>query len=137
MLTKIGMYPIFTIFLLYGIIAGSISYSMGVWDANSLFNPLGVEISNILYGKLLIPYWKSTMNPSGYEYHNIINLETGKVIGQEKVPVFHFPFETPDLYLPTSVPIYALIGFGIELLRRSLQHKPAPIFGNEKEVIRK
>src|SRR5437868_1574098 len=108
MLTKIRMYPIFTIFLLYGIIAGSISYSMGFWDPNNLFNPLPVEISNILYGKLLIPYWKSTLNPSAYEYHNIINLETGKVMGQEKIPVFHFPFEATDLYLLMSVPIYAL-----------------------------
>src|SRR5947209_19867916 len=137
MLTKIRMYPIFTMLLLYGIIAGSISYSMGFWNQNYLLNPLPVEISNKLYGELLIPYWKSTMNPSDYEYHNIINLETGKVMGQEKVPVFHFPFETPYLYLPMSVSIYALIGFGIELLRRSLQHKPTPIFGNEKEVIRK
>src|SRR5207302_1552119 len=97
-------------------------------DLNDLFNPLPVETSNILYGKLLIPYWKSTMNPSGYEYHNMINLETGKVIGQEKMPVFHFPFEATDLYLLMSVPMYALIGFVIELLRRSLQHKPTQIF---------
>lgn len=120
--TKFRAYPIFTLFLAYGIIVGIISYSMGLWDPNYIFNPLGVESSNRIYGELLLPYWQATLQPVGYEYHNVTNPETGKITGQEKVPVFDFPIKnSSDLYLPVSVLLWALVGLGIEFFRRWLR----------------
>lgn len=119
LITKLRTYPIFTFFLLYGVAAGSISQFMGLWDPNYLFNPLGVEVSNVLYNHLLLPYWHATLNPIGYEYHNVIDMQTGKVIGQEKVPLFDLPVKSAsDLYLPISASLWVLVGLGIELLRK-------------------
>ncbi|MDE1832670.1 MAG: hypothetical protein KGI02_09945 [Thaumarchaeota archaeon] len=119
LIAKFRTYPAFALFLLYGIIAGSISHLMGLWDPNYLFNPLGVEASNGFYNGLLLPYWQNIMNPIGYEYHNVLNIETGKVVGQEKVPLFDFPIKSAsDLYLPISVSLWTLVGLGIELLRK-------------------
>ena len=104
-------------FLLYGLMIGAFSYWRGKNDFVFLVNPLGSEISERIYNGYLLPNWKNTLEPVGYEYHNIIDLETEKIIGQEKVPLYDFPVkDVSELYLPVSVLSWGLTGLVVEVV---------------------
>lgn len=115
---------IFLFFVIYGLGTGIFSYLMGYGnDFALLLNFPGKEASRVIYNDILAPYWKGTMEPSGYEEIPTRELETGRLVGTEKVPVYDFPMLVEDLYIPISVLTWGLIGLGLALLYRTSRQR--------------
>lgn len=111
-------------FLLFGLVIGGWSFWMGKTDLVAGLNFPGSEISEIVYNQYLLPYWKETLEPVGYEHLPIVDVLTGEVVGVEDVPLYDFPLKkVSDLYLPASILSWGLIGLVIQLVYTRLSMK--------------
>ena len=118
-------------FLIFGLLIGCYSFWMGKTDFVAMVNFPGSEISEIVYNDYLLPYWKRTLEPVGYEEIPIIELlpvappeppGLGKKVGVEVVPIYDFPLKkVSDLYIPGSVVSWGLIGLLIQLIYNGMK----------------
>lgn len=104
-------------FLIFGLLIGCFSFWMGKTDFVAMINFPGSEISEIVYNDYLLPYWRSTLEPIGYEQMPIIDLQTGETMGIKDVPRYNFPLKkVSDLYMPVSLLFWGLLGLVIQLI---------------------
>jgi hypothetical protein len=104
-------------FLIYGFVIGASSYQVGKRDIVAVLNLPGDVLSETVYNDYLIPYWKNTLEPVGYQHIPIRDLKTGEIIGTEAVPQYEFPLENvSDLYLPASILSWGIIGLLLQLI---------------------
>ncbi len=118
-------------FLLFGFLIGGWSFGMGKIDLVAGVNFPGSEISEIVYNDYLIPHWKQTLEPVGYEEIPIIALPPvappeppgpGKRVGVITVPIYDFPLKkVSDLYIPGSVVSWGPIGLLIQLTSNGIK----------------
>lgn len=119
-LRKVGVpskVMILTGFLIFGGVIGAWSFQEGKKDIVAALNLPGSTVSEIVYNDYLLPYWKSTLEPVGYEHIPIRDLKTGEVIGVEDVPQYDFPLKkVSDLYMPVSIVSWGLLGLLLQLV---------------------
>ena len=102
-------------FTLFGLLVGVWSYAVDN-DIGYAINFIGSSISDELYNKVLLPYWKDTLTPDHYErlYRHIEN-SSGEFRVPFKSPVYEFPVKrSHDLVLPVSILVYFVIGVSIQ-----------------------
>jgi len=118
-------------FLIFGLLIGSFSFWMGKIDFVAMTNFPGSEISEIVYIDYLLPYWRNTFEPVGYEEIPIIELSPaippeppgpGKRVGVEIVPIYDFPLKkVSDLYIPVTLLFWGLIGLIAQLIYNGIK----------------
>ena len=108
--------PIFFSFLIFGLLMGCWSWSLGDSDTGYAIGYPESEISDIIYNDYLIPYWEHTSEPVGYEQIPIVDLETGEIVGVENIPIYDFPLKSDiDLYIPVAALCWGLLGLAAQL----------------------
>ena len=127
-------------FLIYGLVVGIWSFRMGKIDVVAGINFPGSYVSEIVYNKYLIPYWERALEPIGYEHIPIIELlpvtppeppGPGKKVGVEVVPIYDFPLKkVSDLYIPSSVVSWGLIGLVIQLIYNGMKRFKGSLRGD-------
>jgi len=122
---------------MFGLLIGCFSFWMGKTDFVAGVNFPGSEISEIVYNDYLLPYWRNTLEPVGYEEVPIIklpsvvppeSLESGEKVGVEIVPIYDFPFKkVSDLYIPITLLFWGLFGLMIQLIYNTMKrHRGLP-----------
>jgi len=110
-------YPLLVAFLGYGIAVGLSAVFLANMESYVFLNPVGYEISTYTYNKVLIPYWEDSLTPVSYQTTPIIILETGKITGYEKNPVYDFPIESAKaLIFPITLLVWGAVGGLMEIM---------------------